>query len=274
VHLPARRLPRARRPWLPRLLARLVPRRDRGLPRCARTHAPRGPALVRPAHTRPASQPKRGATRGALVRAPGPAHPADTPRSPDEYPFTPPGALPPPVLPPLRFPRLLHANTVNANASILAFYTRAIVPRIAAHAGADTDEDDGNYGSTATLDIEVLQAVSKRVHYGACCAYRFLTPRARAESARARVGKFVSESKFRADPAAFIPHIRSRNTDALAALITKPEVERRLLLRLRKKVRRVALCTRCGPLSLQRSGSLAAVLTRRAGEPLCAGLCV
>lgn len=48
-------------------------------------------------------------------------------------------------------------------------------------------------------------------------------------------GKFVSESKFRQNPAAFIPHIQQRNTEALAALITKPEVERRLLIRLRKK---------------------------------------
>lgn len=48
-------------------------------------------------------------------------------------------------------------------------------------------------------------------------------------------GKFVSESKFTADPAAFVPHILKPNRQALEALITKPEVERKLLLRLRKK---------------------------------------
>jgi chorismate mutase len=32
--------------------------------------------------------------------------------------------------------------------------------------GDDEFEDDGNYGSAATLDVEVLQAISKRVHYG------------------------------------------------------------------------------------------------------------
>ena len=48
-------------------------------------------------------------------------------------------------------------------------------------------------------------------------------------------GKFVSESKFLSDPAAFVPHIQTPNRDALDALITKPEVERRLLQRLRKK---------------------------------------
>lgn len=45
----------------------------------------------------------------------------------------------------------------------------------------------------------------------------------------------MSESKFSADPAAFIPHILNPNREALEALITKPEVERKLLLRLRKK---------------------------------------
>lgn len=48
-------------------------------------------------------------------------------------------------------------------------------------------------------------------------------------------GKFVSESKFRDDPAAFVPHIQSRNCAALKALITKPEVEKKLLQRLRSK---------------------------------------
>ena len=48
-------------------------------------------------------------------------------------------------------------------------------------------------------------------------------------------GKFVSESKFAANPAAFIPHILNPDRAALEALITKPEVERKLLQRLRKK---------------------------------------
>ena len=66
------------------------------------------------------------------------------------------------------------------NASILSFYTQAIVPRITrdttlalaalkrAHGivGDDEYEDDGNYGSAAFVDLEVLQAISKRVHYG------------------------------------------------------------------------------------------------------------
>ncbi|KAH9042254.1 chorismate mutase [Lactarius pseudohatsudake] len=145
--------------------------------------------------------------------------------SPDEYPFT--TGLPAPILPPPEYPPILYPNKVNVNASILSFYVRSIVPRITVQAtltlaslkrsrgitGDDELEDDGNYGSAATVDVEVLQAISKRVHYG----------------------KFVSESKFRQNPAAFIPHIQQGNTEALTTLITNPEVERRLLIRLRKK---------------------------------------
>ena len=45
----------------------------------------------------------------------------------------------------------------------------------------------------------------------------------------------MAESKFVENPSAFIPHILKPNRPALEALITKPEVERKLLLRLRKK---------------------------------------
>lgn len=98
--------------------------------------------------------------------------------SPDEYPFT--SNLPDPVIPSLPFPEILYPNKVNANPTILSFYTRSIVPRITQRAtliiaakkraggivGDDEYEDDGNYGSAATLDVEVLQSISKRVHYG------------------------------------------------------------------------------------------------------------
>ncbi|PCH40060.1 chorismate mutase [Wolfiporia cocos MD-104 SS10] len=153
--------------------------------------------------------------------------------SPDEYPFTDPSELPAPLLKGPGIPAILYPNNINANASILSFYTRAIIPRITRQAtlslaaakrakgitGDDEYEDDGNYGSAAVIDVEVLQAISKRVHYG----------------------KFVSESKFRDDPAAFIPHILNPNRAALDALITKPEVERKLLQRLRKKADLYAL---------------------------------
>lgn len=73
--------------------------------------------------------------------------------------------------------------------------------------------DDQNYGSAATRDLESLQAISRRIHYG----------------------MFVSESKFRSCPADFVPHILTPNPEKLLALITKPAVEAALLVRLKKK---------------------------------------
>ncbi|EJD50883.1 chorismate mutase [Auricularia subglabra TFB-10046 SS5] len=147
--------------------------------------------------------------------------------SPDEYPFT--SGLPQPVLAPQRLPNLLHPNDINVNQTILSFYVYSIVPAISRQAslqlaaqkracgisGPDEFDDDGNYGSVATIDVQILQAISKRVHYG----------------------KFVSESKFREHPGDFIPHILKPNPKALEALITKPAVEAALLERLVKKAR-------------------------------------
>ena len=88
------------------------------------------------------------------------------------------------MLKPAPYPQVLYPNKVNANPSILSFYTRAIIPRITKQAtltlaalkrangivGEDEYEDDGNYGSSAAIDVEVLQAISKRVHYGTSSA--------------------------------------------------------------------------------------------------------
>ena len=131
--------------------------------------------------------------------------------SPDEYPFTAPELLPAPLLKPVAYPDLLHPHHINATREIFKFYSREIVPRITRR--ADGVQDDGQYGSSAVCDCEALSALSRRIHYG----------------------MFVSEAKFRENPAAFIPHIRSRDREALARLITKPEVEQMLLRRVAQK---------------------------------------
>ncbi|EPQ25731.1 uncharacterized protein PFL1_06725 [Pseudozyma flocculosa PF-1] len=131
--------------------------------------------------------------------------------APDEYPFTSPELLPKPVLEPVTYPKLLWPHKVNVNDKILQFYIDDIVPTITRNLGEDGD--DGHYGSSAIRDCEVLSAMSRRIHFG----------------------MFVAESKFRSEPASFIPHIRSRNRDELANLITKPAVEAALLVRLGKK---------------------------------------
>lgn len=134
----------------------------------------------------------------------------------------------------MTFPSLLHPQSTahpstNVNDRIKRFYIEEVVPKITKRVtrttapdvssnGGDGDwdaRDDGNYGSAATRDIEALQSLSRRIHYG----------------------MFVSESKFRSAPWDFIPHILASppNTDALAGLITKPAVEAALLVRLGNK---------------------------------------
>lgn len=78
--------------------------------------------------------------------------------SPDEYAFTSP--LPQPILPPLEFEQYIAPNDINVNDEIMDIYVKDIVPTICKHA------DDMNYGSAVTKDVEVLQALSKRIHYG------------------------------------------------------------------------------------------------------------
>ena len=107
--------------------------------------------------------------------------------SPDEHPFTPLDKLPKPAIAAQTFPTLLHtpASThpsVNVNSRILDFYVNHIVPGITevapgsprvrtTGASLSVDDaaaalDDGNYGSAATRDVEVLQALSRRIHFG------------------------------------------------------------------------------------------------------------
>lgn len=134
----------------------MVPQRDRVIPRCG---------LDNNSHMHLFSQTLKAKARRY--------------QSPDEYPFS--LELPDPVLPPLTYPQLLHPNEINVNPSILSHYVSFVVPRITRRStlalaaskraqgikGDKEVEDDGNYGSAATIDVEVLQSISKRVHYGA-----------------------------------------------------------------------------------------------------------
>ncbi|KAG0264483.1 chorismate mutase aro7 [Mortierella polycephala] len=127
--------------------------------------------------------------------------------SPDEYPFTSP--LPEPILPTLDFPPILHPNNINVNKDIMDRYLQDIVPKIC------TPGDDLNYGSSATRDVECLQALSKRIHYG----------------------KFIAESKFQ-DPAqqeTYIRLIKAKDREGIMELLTNRTVEAALLRRLRRK---------------------------------------
>ncbi|KAI9183317.1 chorismate mutase aro7 [Blastocladiella emersonii ATCC 22665] len=125
--------------------------------------------------------------------------------SPDEYPFT--DNLPAPILPVLDVKSHLVPNKINVNEHIKSMYLLNIVPSLC-RAG-----DDGNYGSAATRDVECLQALSKRIHYG----------------------KFIAEAKFQADPDGYTALIRARDTEGLMRRLTNEAVELKLLKRLRRK---------------------------------------
>lgn len=86
-------------------------------------------------------------------------------------------------------------------------YLNLIVPAITAKG------DDEQYGSAVLADINVLQALSKRIHYG----------------------KFVAESKYRSDPEGFQRLVDAGDADGVMKLLTNEKVEEQVLTRARLK---------------------------------------
>jgi chorismate mutase len=125
--------------------------------------------------------------------------------SPDEIPFY--SGLPPPLLPGLEIPNPLRAEPVNLNPELRMAYERQMVPFLC------RPGDDRQWGSSAVNDVALLQAMSKRVHYG----------------------HFVAECKFRRDPERFGERIRSGDADALLRAVTDPDAESLVLDRVRRK---------------------------------------
>ena len=125
--------------------------------------------------------------------------------SPDEHPFY--TDLPEPMLPPLDYTNPLVPNDININACIRQVYEQEIVPRICAPG------DDRQWGSSAVGDVGLLQAISKRIHYG----------------------KFVAEAKYRENPDGFLPLIQRKDTSGLMQAITKEAVEAQVLERVFRK---------------------------------------
>ncbi|KAM0328099.1 hypothetical protein ACHAQA_005502 [Verticillium albo-atrum] len=135
--------------------------------------------------------------------------------SPDEYPFFP-DVVQKPILKPLNYPKILHPNNVDVNDKIRRFYVDSLLPAMCPDFGRNEDrgESQENYGSSATCDIACLQALSRRIHFG----------------------KFVAESKFVSERERFVKLIKAEDREGIAFAITKPEVEKKVLERLRLKV--------------------------------------
>ena len=135
--------------------------------------------------------------------------------SPDEYAFFP-DALQKPILQPLNYPKILHPNDVDVNQEIKRKYIDVILPRVCTQFGReDRGEKEENYGSAATCDVACLQALSRRIHFG----------------------KFVAESKFRQETERFVQLIKAKDRSGIDAAITNPQVEKKVLERLRLKAR-------------------------------------
>ncbi|KKY27471.1 putative chorismate mutase [Phaeomoniella chlamydospora] len=136
-------------------------------------------------------------------------------QSPDEYPFFP-DALKTPILRPIEYPKILHDNDVNVNSTIKEKYVKEVLPRICRDFGrGDRGETQENYGSAATCDVNVLQALSRRIHFG----------------------KFVAESKFQKETEKFVNLIKTEDRAGIDEAITDAKVEKKVLERLRLKAK-------------------------------------
>ncbi|KAJ3271589.1 chorismate mutase aro7 [Terramyces sp. JEL0728] len=102
-----------------------------------------------------------------------------------------------------------YTSPVNINKEIMQVYINNIVPAIT------KEGDDFNYGSSCTKDVELLQTISRRIHFG----------------------KFVAEAKFN-DPKLhdqYVQLIKNRDEQGIMDLLTNKQVELKLLRRLKKK---------------------------------------
>jgi chorismate mutase len=99
-------------------------------------------------------------------------------------------------------------NLVNLSHDILKSY-KQLLTKICQHG------DDGQYGSSVEHDVYAVQAIARRIHYGAF---------------------YVAESKFRSDPKVYSKLIADNNRDGMMEKLTRKDVEERILERVKSKV--------------------------------------
>jgi chorismate mutase len=104
--------------------------------------------------------------------------------------------------------KLTDFDSINLTADIKTRYI-ALLPTLCP-AG-----DDGQYGSAIEHDVFALQAISRRIHYGAL---------------------FVAESKYRDNPGQYDALIKRNAREQMMASLTRKDVEERITRRVREKV--------------------------------------
>lgn len=124
--------------------------------------------------------------------------------APDECPFS--SDLPKPIIE-KEYEWPIKRNDININDKILDLYINNIIPLICKKG------DDGNYGSSSVCDVNILQALSKRIHYG----------------------KFVAESKYLSDVEGWNKLIIEKNKHKIIEKLTDARVEERILSRVEIK---------------------------------------
>jgi chorismate mutase len=116
--------------------------------------------------------------------------------SPEEHAFFPQDVARP-ALSELAYPPVLIDDAQNINPQVLDAYLTHVVPRTCSKG------DDAQHGSSALADIAVLQALSRRIHYG----------------------KFVAEAKCRVESGAFEKLAAEGDIAGIHALLENVAVE-------------------------------------------------
>jgi chorismate mutase len=115
-------------------------------------------------------------------------------------------------------------NAINYSQRIRTDYVERIMPSACCYAGRpsspsvggeDEMEEGQVMGSAALCDVSVLQALSRRIHFG----------------------KFVAEAKFRGERPRFEALIRARGREGIGRAITDEAVEKKVLERMATKAR-------------------------------------
>lgn len=134
--------------------------------------------------------------------------------SPEEHAFFPERLPDGPIaaLPQLDYPKDLLSNIggamgINFNPILLRKYIDVMVSQLS------RSGDDEQHGSTVLSDIAALQALSRRVHYG----------------------KFVAESKYRANPEEYQRLVEAGDAQGVMKLLTNEAVEEQVLRRAKIK---------------------------------------
>jgi chorismate mutase len=98
-------------------------------------------------------------------------------------------------------------NVLNLTSAIVGQYVPFV--RIICKNG-----DDGHYGSSVEHDVYAIQAIARRIHFGSF---------------------YVGESKYRGEPGVYRALAAAGDLDAIISKLTRPQVEERILERIREK---------------------------------------